>query len=122
MLLPPFVVPLLGEQATDDDLVISTTTVLVDFEHIVPLLGEDRFPAFGMNAGHDLLPLLSIERRKSILNECTILILFDAGEVDLRRHSQFTGFTAFKALGCDHGAHGDFLCFFHYFQPPVRES
>lgn len=122
MLAPPFLVPLLGEQATDDDSVISTTTVLVGFEHIVPLLGKDCLPAFGMDTRHDLLPLLSIERRKSILNECTILILLDAGEVDVRGHLQFTGLTALETLGCDHCAHGDFLCFFHYCHPPLRES
>ena len=119
MPFPPSVVPLLGEQATDDDSVISTTTVLVDFEHIVPLLGEDRFPAFGMNAGHDQLALFCAECREGILDEGALFLLFDAGEVDVRRNLDFTGFATLETPGSVDGGHFDVSGHCH---PPFLES
>lgn len=119
MLLPPSVVPLLGEQATDDDSVVSTTTVLVGFEHIVPLLGEDCFPAFGVDTRHDLFALFCVECGEGILDESALFPLFDTGEIDVRRHLEFTGLTTLETPGSDHCAHFDVSGHCH---PPFLES
>jgi hypothetical protein len=78
---------------------------------------EHLFPAFGMNASLDLLALLIAQSGEGVLNEFTLIQLFDAGEVDFRRNLQFTGLTTFETPGCIDCGHFDFLCFFHYCCP-----